>query len=67
MRDDRSQPKQRGTHTNHYSVSAITRFVVQLKDSIGRRDRDRTGNPQLRRLMLYPIELLARHRRYPTL
>ena len=29
---------------------------------IGRRDRDRTCNPQLRRLMLYPIELLARHR-----
>ena len=26
----------------------------------GRRGRDRTCNPQLRRLVLYPIELLAR-------
>ena len=34
--------------------------VQAVREGVGRRGRDRTCNPELRRLVLYPIELLAR-------
>ena len=37
----------------------VSRGSTMLYMSFGRRDRDRTCNPRLRRPVLYPLELLA--------
>ena len=43
-----------------FSVPKTTVIVSDWFFKDGRRDRDRTCNPRLRRPVLYPIELLAR-------
>ena len=55
------------THDNRnhnpglYQLSYIHRWVL-LSSKLGAPDRNRTCNPQLRRLVLYPVELRALYR-----